>query len=172
MQSAKQGQRSFAVKLSNVPVVVFEDQLAGKENAMRKFGADRFGELRQLLYRVSAEAEIRLRGKAPVVAEVDKVIERLVGIAPDRFQRLWSTKAHSVNRADVHKYEIAKMVGKFPPHPIKRVDAAAAARAHDEHCGGFLGVDGEGVFSNRIFLWKSFIRVAKFTLNFGIVRVI
>jgi hypothetical protein len=87
MQSAKQGQRSFAVKLSNVPVVVFEDQLAGKENAMRKFGADRFRELRQLLYRVSAEAEISLRGKAPVVAEVDKVIERLVGIAPHRFQQ-------------------------------------------------------------------------------------
>ena len=75
MQSAKQGQCSFAMKLSNVPVVVFEDQLAGKENAMRKFGADRFGELRQLLYRVSAEAKIGLCGKGPVVAEVDEIIK-------------------------------------------------------------------------------------------------
>src|SRR3974377_1020809 len=74
MQSAKQGQRSFAMKLSNVPVVVFEDQLAGKENAMWKFGADRFRELRQLLYRISAEAKISLCGKPLVVTEVDEII--------------------------------------------------------------------------------------------------
>jgi hypothetical protein len=101
MKSAKQGQRSFAVKLSDVPIVVFEDQLAGKENGMRKFGADRFGELRQLLYRVSAEAKISLRGKAPVVAEIDEVFERFVRIAPHRFQGLGSTKAHCVNRVKV-----------------------------------------------------------------------
>jgi hypothetical protein len=35
---------------------------------------------------------------------------------------------------------------KFSPHPIKRIDAAAATRAHDEHGGGFLRIDGGGVF--------------------------
>jgi hypothetical protein len=135
MQSAKQGQRSFAVKLSNVPVVVFEDQLAGKENAMRKFGADRFGKLRQL-YPVSAEAKIGLCGMAPIVAEVDEVIERLVRITSHRFQGLRSTKAHGINRANVHKYEIAKMVGKLPCSSWARVAAAESMRSTGCGCGG------------------------------------
>ena len=40
MQFAQHGQRCLAVELADVPIVAFEDQLAGEKDAVRKVLVD------------------------------------------------------------------------------------------------------------------------------------
>ena len=68
MQPAQHGKRRFTVKLTNVPIIPFEDELAGKEDTVRKFPVDLLGEVCKLFDRVGAEGEVPLGGEAVVVA--------------------------------------------------------------------------------------------------------
>ena len=68
MQPAQHGKRRFTVQLTDIPVVVFEDELAGKEDAVRKFTVDLLGEVRELFDGIGAKREARLGGEAVVVA--------------------------------------------------------------------------------------------------------
>ena len=56
------------MQLTDIPVVAFEDELAGKEDAVRKFTVDFRGEVCELFDRVGAEGEVPLGGEAVVVA--------------------------------------------------------------------------------------------------------
>ena len=56
------------MQLTDIPVVVFEDELAGKEDAVRKFTVDLLGEVRELFDGIGTEGEARLGGEAMVVA--------------------------------------------------------------------------------------------------------
>jgi hypothetical protein len=64
MQPSQHGKRRFTVKLADIPVVALEDELAGKEDAVRKFTVDLFGEVRELFDGIGAEREARLGGEA------------------------------------------------------------------------------------------------------------
>ena len=44
MQPAQHRKCRFTVQLTNIPIVAFEDELAGKEDAVRKFTVDFLGE--------------------------------------------------------------------------------------------------------------------------------
>src|SRR5882757_9609081 len=68
MQPAQHGKRRFTVQLTNIPIIAFEDELAGKEDAARKFPVDLLCEVCELFDRVGAEGEVPLGGEAVVVA--------------------------------------------------------------------------------------------------------
>jgi len=55
----------FTVQLTNIPIIAFKDELAGKEDAVRKFTVDFRGEVRELFDRVGAEGEVALGGEDP-----------------------------------------------------------------------------------------------------------
>src|ERR1700736_4303356 len=67
MQPSQHGKRRFTVELTNIPIIAFENELAGKEYAVRKFTVDLLGEVRELLDRVGAEGEAPLGGEAVVM---------------------------------------------------------------------------------------------------------
>src|ERR1700756_3582044 len=88
MQPTQHGKRRFTVQLTNVPIVVFEDELAGKEDAVRKFMVDLFGEVSQLFNWVSAEGQVCFGGQTPVMAVADKVIQDFGCLALDPLEIL------------------------------------------------------------------------------------
>src|SRR5258708_34228921 len=45
VQPTQHGKRRFTVKLTNVPIIPFEDELAGKEDTVRKFPEDLLDEV-------------------------------------------------------------------------------------------------------------------------------
>src|SRR5260370_15857006 len=66
VQPAQHRQRRLAVQLPDVPIVMLEDQLAGEEDAVRKFRVNLLGELGQLVDRIDAEGQVGFGGEAPV----------------------------------------------------------------------------------------------------------
>src|SRR6267378_1991050 len=130
MQPAQHGKRRFTVKLTNVPIIAFEDELAGKEDTVRKFTVDLLGEVRELFDRVRAEGEVRLGGDAVVVAIRDKVRQYLGRQPFDPLEILGSPIDVRIDGTDIHEYAVSKFTRKFSPHPLQRMNAAATARAH------------------------------------------
>ena len=51
-----------------MPIIAFEDELAGKKYAVRKFTVDLLGEIRELFDRIGAEGKVPLGGEAVMVA--------------------------------------------------------------------------------------------------------
>jgi hypothetical protein len=58
MKAAQHGESSLAMELAYIPVVVLEDELAGKENAVGEVVPDRLGEVRQLRHRIGAKPNV------------------------------------------------------------------------------------------------------------------
>ena len=86
MQLAQHGERRFAVQLPDIPVVVFEDQLAREEDAIRKLLVYYVSELCQFLDRVSAEGKERFGGKPVAVTVVDEEFQSLIGLRSQPFR--------------------------------------------------------------------------------------
>ena len=88
MQPPQHGQRCLTVQLTDIPIVVLENELAGEEDAVGKFRVDFFGELRQLLNRVGTEGEVCFGRKTVVVAIVHKIGQSLVCLPPQPLEVL------------------------------------------------------------------------------------
>jgi hypothetical protein len=61
-------------QLANIPIVMFKNELAGKEDAVRKLAVDLFSKFRQLLDRIGSEGQVSFGGEVAVVTVVHKVV--------------------------------------------------------------------------------------------------
>ena len=63
------------MKLSDVPVVMFENELTGEKHAVWKVSSNLLCQICELFNRVDAEPDVTLCGKITVVAVCDKIIQ-------------------------------------------------------------------------------------------------
>src|SRR4029077_17326625 len=133
MEPAQHGECRFTVQLTNIPIVMLEDELAGEENAVRKFSIDFLGELGELFNWDGPKGKIRLGGETAVVAIVHEIGQRLGCLLVHPLQVLAPAVTARIDRADIHKDAIPELARELAPPPFQRVNTAAAARAHDEH---------------------------------------
>src|SRR5215472_3784962 len=78
-----------------------------------------------------------------------------------------------IDRADIHENTIPEFAGKLAPYPLQRIDATAAARAHDEHRSMAARIEPWRVKNFRICdPAQCLVRSANLSSNGCIMRVI
>src|SRR4029077_20187467 len=150
MEPAQHRECRFTVQLPNIPIVMLEDELAGEENAARKFSINFLGELGELFDRVDPKGKIRLGGETAVVAIVHEIGQRLGCLLVHPLQVLAPAVTARVDRPDIHENAIPELAWELAPPPFQRENPAAAARADDEHRSMTEGIERRRIGNVRI----------------------
>ena len=135
MQAAQHGECGFTVQLADVPIVVFENQLAGEEYAVRKIQPYFFREVCELFHGINAKRNIGLRGEPAVVAIGDEESQRSLRLSSLLLQLIGTAVALSIDRACAHEDKISEVSGEFTSDQVQCVDATPPVRAdHEDSC--------------------------------------
>src|SRR5262245_49067108 len=161
------------MELPDVPVVVFEDEFAREENAVRKVAMYNLGELGKLFDGVSAEGEIGFRGQSAMVTVVHEVGESLRCLSAQSFYVLSATVTLRVDRPNIHEDAVLEVAGELPANPLQGIDATATARADNKNCRGRPRVEpGRIVNGGVLGPAERLVRDLDLALDAGVVGVV
>ena len=144
MQAAQHGECRFTVQLADVPIVIFENQLAGEEHAVRKIQPYFFRQACEFFDGINDERHLRFRGKVAVVAIGDEESQCPFRLSPLLLQFIGTAVALRIDRARTHKDKIPEVPREFSPDPVQCVDATPSVRADHEDSWGLPGFHGRG----------------------------